>query len=76
MKINVEVECSPEEFRRLMGLPDLTPVHERFVAALGGMVEGRVQPEMIEAMMRSWSPMSEAGLGMWRKLLEANTLKT
>ena len=28
MKINVEVDCTPEEARRAMGLPDLTPIHD------------------------------------------------
>ncbi|MDE0880583.1 MAG: DUF6489 family protein, partial [Sphingomonas bacterium] len=29
MKVNVEVDCTPEEARRAMGLPDLAPIHER-----------------------------------------------
>jgi methylated-DNA-[protein]-cysteine S-methyltransferase len=32
MKVKVEVDCTPEEARRFMGLPDLTPVHEAYVA--------------------------------------------
>ena len=31
MKVNVEIDCTPEEARRAMGLPDLTPIHERYV---------------------------------------------
>jgi hypothetical protein len=31
MKINVEVDCTPEEARRAMGLPDFTPVHDRYI---------------------------------------------
>jgi hypothetical protein len=30
---------------------------------------------MIEGMMRSWAPMGEAGLAMWRRLLESGTAK-
>jgi hypothetical protein len=26
MKISVDVDCTPEEARRFLGLPDLTPV--------------------------------------------------
>jgi hypothetical protein len=70
MKFNVEVDCTPEEVRRLMGLPDLAPVHEKYIASLTGALDGVVQPEMVEGMMRSWAPMSDAGLSFWRKMLE------
>jgi len=70
MKINVEVECTPEEARRFMGLPDLTPLHDRYVEMVTETMESGPRPEMVEAMMRSWAPMGEAGLGFWRKLIE------
>lgn len=70
MKINVEVECTPEEARRFMGLPDLTPIHEKYVAMLGDAMSGTLAPDMLETMARSWMPMSDAGLGLWRKMFE------
>jgi hypothetical protein len=71
MKINVEVDCTPEEARRFMGLPDLTPVHEKYIATLTGAMDGVAPTEAIENMMKSWAPMSEAGFGMWRKMFES-----
>ena len=70
MKVNVEIECTPEEARRFMGLPDLAPVQDRYVAKLADMAEGGIKPEAIEALIRSWAPMGETGMGMWRKLFE------
>lgn len=70
MKINVEVECTPEEARRAMGLPDFTPVHDRYIAMLLESMEKGASPEMLEQMMRSWAPMGEAGLSMWRRLFD------
>lgn len=70
MKFNVEVECTPEEARRMMGLPDLTPVHDKYIASLTGAMDGAVQPEMLEGMMRNWAPMGDAGMSFWRKMLE------
>lgn len=29
MKVHLEIDCTPEEARRAMGLPDLSPVHDR-----------------------------------------------
>lgn len=70
MKITVDVECTPEEARRFMGLPDLAPVHEKYLTMLTGSMDGAVAPDMLETMMRSWAPMSDAGMGMWRKMFE------
>jgi hypothetical protein len=70
MKINVEVDCTPEEVRRAMGLPDFTPLHDRYIAMVQDTMEKGASPEMIETLMRSWSPMGEAGLSFWRQLFD------
>lgn len=70
MKINVEVDCTPEEARRAVGLPDLTPIHDRYVATMIEMMDGAVKPEMLETMMRGWQPMGEAGMNFWRQMFE------
>lgn len=70
MKINLEVDCTPEEARRFMGLPDFTPVHEKYLASLMGSMDGVVAPELLENVMRSWTPMGDAGMGFWRKMFE------
>lgn len=73
MKINLQVECTPEEARRAMGLPDLSPVHDRYVALVGEAMSGQMRPEAVETMMRNWAPMGEAGMQMWRRLFETST---
>ena len=70
MKVNVEVDCTPEEARRAMGLPDLAPIHERYIAMVLESMAGMPTPELAEAMMRNWAPMGEAGLSLWRRLLD------
>lgn len=70
MKINVEVDCTPEEARRFMGLPDLSPVHEAYVAQLVETVKTGVSAEGLESMVRSWGPMSDAGFKMWQQMIE------
>jgi hypothetical protein len=60
MKINVEVDCTPEEARRAMGLPDLSPVHDRYVQMMVEAIEKQGTPEGFAEMMRNWGPMGEA----------------
>lgn len=76
MKINVEVDCTPEEARRVMGLPDFTPVHEKYIAMLMDTMDNGVQPELLESIMKSWAPMGEAGMNFWRRMFDASTGKT
>jgi len=74
MKVNVEVDCTPEEARALMGLPDLTPVHDAYIGSLVEAVRGGgISRETIEAMMKNWMPMGEAGMQLWQTMLSQVT---
>ena len=70
MKVTVDVDCTPEEARRFLGLHDLTAVHAAFVEKMQKAVSEGPSPEAYADMMKAWGPMSEAGLGMWRQMLE------
>jgi hypothetical protein len=73
MNITMNIECSPEEARRLMGLPDMAPIHELYLAKLREAMTSGMSPELIETMIRTWSPMGEAGMSAWRQLIENMT---
>lgn len=70
MKITMDVDCTPEEARRLVGLPDMSSVHEIYLEKIRRTVDEGITPESIEQMMRGWAPMGEAGLSMWRQAFE------
>lgn len=71
MKVNVEFDCTPEEARRLMGLPDLTPVHDAFMRQMLDAVSGAgLSGDKVEAMMKSWLPLGDAGLRLWGSVFD------
>lgn len=71
MKISVDVDCTPEEARRFLGLPDLTGLHELYLEKMRRMVEeGMITPDTVQAVMNSWAPMGEAGFALWKQLFE------
>jgi hypothetical protein len=70
MKVTVDVDCTPEEARRFLGLPDLTPVHALYVEKMSRAVSDGLTPEYLGEMMKSWAPMNEAGMSMWNAMLE------
>lgn len=69
MKINVEVDCTPEEARRLFGLPDLEPLHDIYLSRVKELMAKGITPDLVEGMVKNWAPMGEAGLGLVQSLI-------
>lgn len=69
MKFNIEVDCTPEEVRRLVGLPDLTEVHEVYLGQLKTVMTKGLTPDMMENMVRNWVPMGGQGVDFVRDLI-------
>lgn len=69
MKFNIEVDCTPEEVRRLMGLPDLTGVHDVYLDQMKSVMTKGLSPDMVEGMVRNWVPMGGQGVDFVRDLI-------
>lgn len=70
MKITVDVDCTPEEARRFMGLPDMDPVHDVYLDKIKTAMDQGIGPEAIERMIRSWAPMGDVGMNMMKSFLD------
>ena len=70
MKVTVDIDCTPEEARRFLGLPDLTPVHAAYIEAMQKAIADGLGPEAMKEAMKAWGPMSEASLGLWKQMFE------
>jgi hypothetical protein len=73
MNITMNIECTPEEARRFMGLPDMAPIHDIYLEKLRDAMTNGMTPELLENMMRTWSPMGEMGMNAWQKMIEQMT---
>ena len=71
MKFNVEVDATPEEVRRLVGLPDLSEVHAVYLDRVKAVADKGLTPELVEGMVRNWVPMGGAGFDMVKDMLGA-----
>jgi hypothetical protein len=70
MKVTVDVDCTPEEARRFMGLPDLTPVHQAYVERMQKAVSEAFTPDSVVELAKQWGPMSEASMNLWRQMFD------
>lgn len=70
MQFKVNVECTPEEARSFLGLPDLSPIHARYIKAVLDTMEGQTNLEQMEKMFRQISPLGDAGLKLFSSMMD------
>jgi hypothetical protein len=58
MKINVEIDCTPEEARQFLGLPDLRPMQEAVMARIQQQMLDGVEALSPEALLKTWMPLA------------------
>lgn len=62
MKINVTVDCTPEEARNFLGLPDVQPFQEEMMNIMRDKaLEGMKMMEP-ETAMKTWVPLMNQGM--------------
>jgi Family of unknown function (DUF6489) len=62
MKISVDVDLTPEELRRLFGLPDLTPIQAVVVDRITRQVEKGMDSNLLAGITRT---IISGGLQSW-----------
>lgn len=67
MKIEIEVECTPDEARRFLGLPDVAPMQAALVEELHRRMLANLEAMDPETMMKTWLPMGVQGLEALQK---------
>jgi hypothetical protein len=63
MKVNIELDMTPDEARRMMGLPDVAAFQARMTAELEKRMKAALDTSDPAAMLKAWFPMS-SGEGM------------
>ena len=69
MKFHIEIDCTPEEARRLFGLPDLEPLHDIYLDRVKELMAKGITPDMVQSMVKTWVPMGGSGLELVQSLL-------
>ena len=69
MKVTVDVDCSPAEARAFLGLPDVTPIHDKYIRTVLDSFEGVGNVEQMETLFKSFSPMGDAGVRLFQQMM-------
>ena len=70
MKVNIEIDCSPEEARRFMGLPDVDKANAVYVDAFAKAMQGASNVDQLQEYAKQLAPMGQMGLKMFQQFME------
>lgn len=70
MKVNVEIDCTPEEARRFLGLPDVSKANDVYIDAIAKAMKGAGNVDQLQTMAKQLAPMGEIGLKLFQNFVE------
>ena len=71
MKVTVEVDCTPEEARAFLGLPDVAPLNEALVREMTSRAEANMNLLKPDELMKSWMAWGGQAQEQFRNLVAA-----
>ena len=70
MKVNVEIDCTPEEARRFLGLPDVSKANDVYVDAISKAMQGVGNIDQLQDYAKQLAPMGQMGLKLFQQFME------
>ena len=67
MKITIDIDCSPQEARAFLGLPDVEPLQSALMEKVQSEMMDKLAAMDPEAMMQKWMPGGMEGLESLQK---------
>ncbi len=70
MKVNVEIDCTPEEARRFLGLPDVSKANDVYVDSIAKAMQGVGSIDQLQDYAKQLAPMGQMGLKLFQQFME------
>lgn len=70
MKVHIEIDCTPEEARQFMGLPDVGKANAVYVDAFAKAMQGASNVDQLQEYAKQLAPMGQMGLKMFQNFVE------
>ncbi|MCS7266693.1 MAG: DUF6489 family protein [Geminicoccaceae bacterium] len=68
MKFHIEIDCTPEEARAFLGLPDVAPMQKAVLQAAEERLLEAIKAMDAKTLMEQWLPLSLRNLEQWQSL--------
>ena len=76
MKFNIEVDMTPEELRRLVGLPDVSGLQQEMMNAISEKMTQGIEGFDAASLLKPYLPEHLQSLGSLQKTFWENVLKS
>ena len=73
MKVTINIDCTPQEARAYMGLPDLTPINEMMVEEMRTQMAANMAKLQPEEMFRSWMSLGGQAQEQFMKMMSGGS---
>ncbi|BAI70647.1 hypothetical protein AZL_000090 [Azospirillum sp. B510] len=68
MKITVDIDCTPDEARHFLGLPDVKPMQDAMMREIQERMRANLQAMDPETMLKTWLPAGIQGMEQMQKM--------
>jgi hypothetical protein len=68
MKVNIEVDCTPDEARRFLGLPDVAPMQQQVMQAMEKRLVDAIANTDTAKLVETWLPLGIKGIEQWQSV--------
>jgi len=72
MKVTFDIECTPDEARAFLGLPNVAPMQDKIVKEMEDRMLENIRSLDPETMLKTWLPATIQGWGEVQKMFWDN----
>lgn len=76
MKITIDIDCTPDEARRFLGLPDVKPMQDALMHEIEERMRTTLRATDPETLLKTWLPMQIQGMEQVQKAFWAQMTRT
>lgn len=70
MKMTIEVDCTPEEARRFLGLPDVSGLNEHLMQEMTKRIDANISMLSPEEYLKNWMSFGAGAQEQFRRMME------
>jgi hypothetical protein len=71
VKVTINIDCTPQEARVFMGLPDMSPLNDHLVEEMRKRMEANINALQPDELMKSWFANAQGAQEQFMKLMTA-----
>ncbi|MGF1476768.1 MAG: DUF6489 family protein [Geminicoccaceae bacterium] len=66
MKIHLEIDCTPEEARAFLGMPEVKGMQDRMMAEIEARMSEAIKTTDPKTLLDQWLPLGLRGIEQWQ----------